>query len=307
MGAEELAASADGAAAGAAKSSAPKLPATVQQLKDPLHIATEHGFTLGVIVHPNSKGHSCYGPKWRIAEFVPAGVRMEQVTIEDDAPRYEASFQELITYWKLAKGKDQAILPGWSWNEHRASPLQCKAWATDLAKSICSLGLRAHYVELEDTCKGLQIFSYPVVIRVTENYKAGQLQLPAASQKLDFKQVKGSFLLGCFDLQGYKEGIQIYMSSQIVMPVGKQGTEAKAPWVCPFWLVGKDPSKFPDEKGNLSLHWIDTKVEEHIVHIPFLRNTCNLQKGDTLCWLRQDEMVFVKKGKDGPPAKRQRR
>ena len=154
---------------------------------------------------------------------------------------------------------------------------------------------------------GLTFYVNLVAVAASKAFAKGTLHLAPASQGLDTKSSPASFCLGEFASPG-GEPIKIYMGSQVVHPLDKQGNSNMHKWICPFFMVGlSKPSEQQGKKGDISMEvqWVSKSVNTRKVHIPTLVNSVALKPGDLLKWSKSvDGPLYM--GEEHPPMKKQR-
>ena len=98
--------------------------------------------------------------------------------------------------------------------------------------------------------------------------------------RVDTKDGANSVCVGKFDI-GQAATQALFLSPQFAAPLDKDGTPAKAAWVCPFFMV-RDAGA--NAKVNLAFKVLRHEVAGREVRVPLLVNIKALDAGDELLY-----------------------
>ena len=278
---------------GSAAAPASALPDTVEQMKSKMYQAKKLGFDVDAYVAP--KGQTDL-QTWHITDVDEEGitiVHMVSGKVEGDSKR--VAWQQVFSDWRLHKGKVTTKLAGWSM-EHKCSPLQSQMWQLEVAKGAIGMALMCEYAAKEDgIIDGLEVLQHPLSVRTNRGFKAGELQLIPATQRVERKPGEKGLVVGKFDLGG-EEQTKLYIQPQFVTPMNSQGEKNKAPWVVPFWIV----TSAEEKDANMTFTHIKKEVEGYTIYVPMLKNLKPLTSGTELKWNRKSAAIEPWKSRVAP-------
>lgn len=190
---------------------------TVEQMRDLKFQAAKVGFVKGCMV---SQKDATESDIWQVTEIgVDVTVCQHRLPEEGTEPEIrKVELDELMSKWRLHKGKITQPLPGWSPAD---GPHQSDAWAAEAVKGAISVAVRAQAMKYQDTAKHLKVFISPFMVMLTKGFKAGSLRIVAASSRVDKTAAGGSIGLGTFDIGG--EERHYYLLKHFVPPHRLQG------------------------------------------------------------------------------------
>ena len=279
-------------AASAATSSDSAAPQTIAQMKSLKFQASQFGFVENAMVSikkSDAKDESI----WKISEI--SDVEVKLVAQEHGSDGSVMKTMETHTFlkdWKINKAKQTYKLQAWGPNKN--TPMQCFAWLLDGAKGAAALAMQKVWTQHAHLLEHVDIWACPTSVQVTQDFKAGDFVLVAASQRVDRAEPsKGVYFQLCeFQLPGSGPS-KLFLSSHFVAPFNYAGAEAKAPWVVPFWCVvssSADQERAAAElgnkplKANMALKNVEVSMGNLVVNVPTLQNNIFNKAGATLYW-----------------------
>ena len=256
------------------------VPDSVEEMKSKMHQAAKLGFMVDAYIAPKQQTETQTYKIIAVSEtdlevnLIEAGsVKGEKLTI---------TWDKVFADWRLHKGKVTAKMTGWS-HEQKCSPLHSKLWLFEGAKGAITMALIAEYASKEHLVDGLEMLQHPTSVRANRDFKAGELQLIPASQRIERKQGDKGVPVGRFALSGEDKTqlTPLFVMPQFVPPTNAQGEANKTPWVAPFWaVVGAADAN----DSNMDLGYIKHELNGYTVYVPVLKNTKKLTAGDELKW-----------------------
>ena len=185
---------------------------------------------------------------------------------KEEAMDVTADGDEIVSDWKVYKGKAPAKLQGW--NMGCPSPLDSKSWAWEALRGAVLFAMRLHYAEHKDGDSKVTPWENPRMLRSAEACGVGELVLPAASLRIERKSHSDAVSLGIYAL-GDDDNVELFMHPSITNPFDKDGKKSPAPWICPFWWVSI--TNIEDE-ANMKMELKAYKIGDLTVNMPMVRN-----------------------------------
>ena len=219
---------------------------------------------------------------YRVKSITDETVKLVQCVDGHEGDEHEIALNEVSSNYKVYNGKITELLKGWDVTKH--DPLSSAAWSGEASKAAVILAMRVTYKKYNNCTEHLELLQQPTMVKAKRNFKIGELQMSAASMKIERKEGKG-FL---------QVGLNLWIAPQFTKPLDKYGNENKAPWVVPFWLISS-ASDDDEEPANMKLRHDHVDVIGWKVSVPVLQNTKALSIGDVLRWDKKDS--FMEKGK----------
>ena len=293
------AAGAAGAAGGnssAAGAAAPKasVPETIAEMKSETRQVIKLGFKKDAYISPKAEKDL---QTWRVDLVTEAGAECTLVAAGEEREQKTIALDDMLKDWRIHKGKVTAKLIGWDFESTRCSPLASPVWKMDVAKGAIAMALMSEYKDHEHLLQGLCLLQNPSIVKATRAFKAGELCLVPASQRIERKQSPGSLPVGRFDL-GAEDDTILYLGSQFVPPVSANGTENKSTWVAPFWIVNSTEAA----DANMDLVHVERDIKGIKVFVPLLKNKKALKEGDEVKRAKNDHMKEPTKNKKSASA-----
>ena len=278
--------------------SASGVPETVSQMKSKLFQAQKLGFTVDSYA---SLAEAKVIEIFQIREITEESAKLVEQVSGKDGKVEIVLLDVLLKKWRVHKGKVMRLLQGWDASNalsNAGMPLNLTTWGLDAAKSAVVLALRKEFAKHKGMLQHLEIYQDPLTVKSNTAWKAGQLHIPAASQKIEQKAATGALNLGSFTI-GEQE-VALYLAPQFQSLFNPKGEENKNPWICPFWVVGAD-EKAPTMKLTHSTH----EIAGFTVNVPVLVNIKGVVAGETLTWSKKD-IKTKRASQGGEPSKRAR-
>ena len=272
------------------------VPETVSQMKSKLFQAEKWGFTAG---NHASLAEAKVIEIFQIREITEESAKLVEQVAGKDGKTEIVLLDVLLKKWRVHKGKVMKFMRGWDGPNalsNKAMPLNSTTWGMEAAKSAVILALRQEFSKHQEMLQHLEIYQDPVTVMSKTAFKVGQLQIPAASQRIEQKHSTGALNLGTFTIGG--QDVPIYLAPHFQSPFNTKGEANKNQWVCPFWAVGAD-EKAPTMKLTQSTH----EIEGYTMNVPVLVNIKGIAAGDVLTWNKKD-IKAKRAGQGGEPSKR---
>ena len=262
---------------------------TVEQMKSYLFQCQKLGYMVDVTICLKEADELML---FRIKSMTEDVVSVVQVRDGHELVAPDIKLSELISKYRIHKGKITELIPGWDATANPCSPLNSNTWKNELATARVHLAMAMVYEQHEEHVEHLELLQQPFGVKVTCDFAKGHLHIPAASMRIDNKASKHSIAVG----------LGLHISMQYKAPLDQDGKANKAPWVSAFWLVAKSDEELP---SNMSVRYEDVDIQGERVHIPILINTCALKRGDSLRWNRDDVPQIGKQEKRKQPQSKQ--
>ena len=254
---------------------------TVEQMKSQLYQCQKLGFQPGTIICPKESEEIVL---LRIKSMDDETVKVAQTLDGHELVAPDIKLAMLLSKYRIHRSKVTEVLPGWNPEDDSCSPLKSSVWQTDLARSRVHLAMAVTYAEHEMHGKNLELLMNPKAVKVKSPYNKSELQLPAASPKIDRKASKTTI----------EVGLGMHIAPHFAAPFDKDGKVNASKWVVPFWLVGAADDENPP---NMALRYVKVEVMKEDVFVPVLVNIVALSPGDTLRWNHDDIPPYA--GKTG--------
>ena len=272
---------------------------TVEQMQSKSFQACKLGFTQGAhVIEKQAETTSV----WRISSIDDETVNLMETIDGKDRASKSLPIGQTLKEWRLYKGKVTCRLDGWDYESNSCSPLKSDTWQMECVKGAIAIALRGKFAERAHVVEHLELLQNPYMIKTKKDFKAGDLQLVAASQRIDKKSSKDAVSVGRFEAISS----ELFVTPQVVPPVGKDNQESKAPWVAPFWLVQGCEA---EDEANMILKHETVVVGCISVAVPVLVNSRSVKADTTLCWKKKSKPLqgrLAKKAKtDAHPATEQ--
>lgn len=263
-----------------APASASAVPDTVEQMQDPIYQAKKLGFAVGAfVVEKNTHALQV----WKVLKIEPNHcVTLLKQEEGRDTDRQEVDIEDLLSTWRLHKGKVTTVLKGWSFDGNPCSPMASLSWHSEMAKGAIAIAMHEVFGKYQEMGKKIELLQNPSQVRVKEAVAKGDLILVAASQRVERQKAGGGSALPVlrFALPG-GEVATFAASPHYVPPFSPVGEPNKAAWVAPFWAVaGADSAK----AANMQLSYAQVAVGNFQVGVPLLTNCKALAAGSMLSW-----------------------
>ena len=255
------------------------------------------GFELGVHIAPK-KAETAH--TWKITHVDEDEVKC--VLMEHGLAGTEKSltWTAMFEGWRVHKGKVTSELRGWN-ASNRCSPMQSTLWKLDIAKGAIGFALWQEYETHQHLAEHIRLLQHPTSVRVTKNYKVGELILVPATQRIERKQGEKGLPICTFKADD-TENIALFIHPQFVAPFNAQGEKNQSPWVVPFWAAATTT----ESDFNMELTFQKKDVFGYVIYVPILRNKQNLKDGDELVWNKK-EVCLPWLDKSQRAAKRQKK
>ena len=248
-------------------SSTGSLPQTVAEMKSMTYQASVMGFVPGAYV-TQKKDIDVY---IYIIESISdaAGAKMEC----NDKSSVTCTVDDLMHHWRVHKGRIEQLMTSW------VPPCDSAAWNAETVRGIINYAAMTVTKKYVTDLKLIDIYTNPTSVKAKTDIPAGSLHLVAASQRLvDKKPPSGAaYKVGDFDVDGTVKAF--YMTMHFVGPTAKDGTPNRAPFCCPFWVVGTADKP---KAANVEIQWESVTVGEYRVDVPMYTNKSDLTVGDEL-------------------------
>lgn len=281
-------------AASAATSSDNAAPQTIAQMKSMKFQAGKLGFVENAMVSIK-KSDAKDERIWKVSEISDLEVKLVLQECGSDASDTKTvEIHAFLNDWKLNKARQTYKVQGWG--PDKATPMQCFAWLLDGAKGAAALAMQNVWTQHSQLLEHVDVWACPTSVQVTKDFKAGELTLVGASQRIDRTEPsKGVYFKLCeFEVPG-NSPIQLFLSSHFVAPINATGAEAKSPWVAPFWSVvasSADQERAAAELGNkpakptvnMTLKYVAVTMGKMVVQVPTMQNHTAVKAGTTLYW-----------------------
>ena len=275
-----------GAAAGSCSKS---MPESLDEMTDVSRLAAKAGFVVNEYVELKKKGLDSKDTAgiWKIEGVTNNGCSLvEMVTSGEAAKKNEVEYKVLLDDWKVHKGKVCMELSGVA----LAKPLLSAEWQIAAARGAITVCLRKHYANNDNGFNFLSTFAPPLVVRAKSHVPKGELNLVAASLKIERKYLAGAVSVGSFDVMG--STTEFYVTPHTVLPYDKHGTRNANGWISHFWLVEVSGS---DDDVNCELKFVTENVGDISVKVPVITNRRVLKVGDVLKRANVTRVSGVKK------------
>ena len=205
---------------------------TVEQMKSQLYQCQKLGFQPEAIICPKESEEIVF---LRIKSMDDETVKVTQTCDGHESVAPDIKLTDLLPKYRLHKAKVTELLPGWSPEDDSCSPAKSIVWQNELAKSRVHLAMAITYKEHEHHVVNLELLMNPRAVKVKAPYNKSELQLPAASMKIDRKASKHAI----------EVGLGMHIAPHFVPPLDKDGKVSTSKWVSPFWMVGSSDGKSP--------------------------------------------------------------
>ena len=265
------------------------VPDTVEQMRDLKFQAAKVGFVQGCMVSQKDAKES---EIWYVMEIGDdATIRQHRLPEEVAEPEIrKVKIDELMSKWRLHKGKITQPLPGWS---PAVAPHHSDAWTAEAVKGAISIAVRSQSIKYQDTAKHLKIFINPFMVILAKGFKAGSLHIVAASSRVDKTAASGSIGLGKFDIGGEQK--HYYLLKHFVPPIDSKGELNKLAWVAPFWLVKQVDAQ---SDANMEIVFTQVQINGITVQLPSLVNKHDMKADTELSALKWTDGSMPTDGKE---------
>ena len=164
-------------------------------------------------------------------------------------------------------------------------------WEQDIAVGIARRAVKVAHDTFEDSLEHIQIFAYPSAVRVTRDYKRGDLVLVATSNRFSAKPI------GDTGKKGKQIGVSLGNISQhdVVLlrhvlnkddekdgKVAKGENEEKEVWQAPYWSVPEHESVHNMKHATYSVEVTTSAGTMCTVAVPTMTNSKGVKKGEYL-------------------------
>ncbi len=247
------------------------VPDTVEQMRDLKFQAAKVGFVQGCMISQKGAKESDI---WYVMEIGgDATIRQHSLPEEDAEPEIrKVEIDELMSKWRLHKGKITQPLPGWS---PAVAPHHSDAWTAEAVKGAISIAVRSQSIKYQDTAKHLKIFINPFMVMLTKGFMAvsPHRRRFVASRKTAAGEEKHYYLLKHF-----------------VLPIDSKGELNKLAWVAHFWLV-----KHVEAPGDANM---EVQINGITVQVPSLVNKHDMKADTELSVLKWTDGSMPTDGKE---------
>jgi len=212
-----------GASAGASASSAgqPWQPDTVEQMKSKTYQAQKVGIKVGAFVTQKKATTVKIFKVTSISDADGANVEFEGVATK-------VPVAELLDAWRVHKGKVSEMV-----EFETPLPHELEAWGMEAVKGAIAIAIRNEFAKNTSTMKLIQVFANPTTVKAARNLTPNELQLVAASQRVDKKHAETSIPLGEFNVSP-ENRMELFLLPHFVPPTSSTGEANKAPFNSPF-------------------------------------------------------------------------
>ena len=247
---------------------APPKGETVDQLKDPKHLAAKKGFVKGACVVRKLKQHGLF----IIEDVTPTNVVLK---LHEGETTESVEYSTLLEGWKTyARKISQEV----SCDAASCSPTKSMDWAMTAIKGAIAIAVRESLEQHEGPAFAkVSVFENPTQVRARVDIAKGELKLVAASARVD---KKGSILSCCIGQFAMPSGQHdLYIAPQVALPETRDGDVNAYPWVSHFWMVQQHDTL---KDCNMELHWEERSIAKYVVYVPILVNKRGVKAGEVL-------------------------
>jgi hypothetical protein len=239
---------------------------TVEQMRNPVFQARKAGFDIDAFVCPVDTEEVAVS---KIVKYAGTKVTLQQQSLGADSGKpVVIEAEKLLSDWRLFRGSVTAFLPGWTEDKSLGHPLDSGAWKFECVKAVINLALRSVYQTLAPGRHGIDLFIRPNMVKVKDNWPAGEFMLSPASYRLDRKEGNMTFPCGKYDL-GEPAPDTVWIAPMFTPIVNSKGEASKMPWVCPFWHV---PHAAKGQKPVMGIRFVQKTIEGYSVKVPVMVN-----------------------------------
>ena len=209
-------------------------------------------------------------------------VKIFKVTSISDADGANVEFEgvatkvpvaELLDAWRVHKGKVSEMV-----EFETPLPHELEAWGMEAVKGAIAIAIRNEFAKNKSTMELIQVFANPTTVKAARNLMPNELQLVAASQRVDKKHAETSIPLGEFKVSP-ENHMELFLLPHFVPPTSSTGDANKAPFNSPFWCVkSSDTAK----GANVVVTWNVVEVGGITVNVPVLTNRSAMKEGEEL-------------------------
>ena len=254
-----------------------RLPESLAQQKSKKFQANKMGFEVGGYVSLKSEKVVSI---FKVAAMDDSAAELVLQQDGKDAEAKTVGINDILTNWRVHRGKVTGMLEGWDCNTNLCSPTSSSQWRLDAVKGAVAMAAQKVSKKSSNMLQHIELLVKPTLVKVLQRFEVGELVFVGASARLEQKASKTNILVGEFTVGGALQ--RMHLGAHFVPPLNAHGEANEKPWVAPFWVVAK--AEKPDDI-NMALKFIEEKVSSDItVWVPILVNNKPLSAGDALSW-----------------------
>ena len=242
---------------------------TVEQMKSMSFQASKLGYVGDALVTQKAAEQVAI---WTIKSISDSSVSLVLKIDGEESEEKKLLLTDLLSGWRVHKGKTTEKLQGWSFETYEGNPLKSAAFNLKAAEGAVALALRKSFADQLSLLEHVALFTQPTMVKVTKAFKRGGLKLVAASGRIERKQSQTNINVGnvC--------GFDLYVAPHFSSPQSGAGEVNKTPFVAPFWMV----SSRDDVQANMQIVVAKVDVGGFVVNVPIMQNIVALELGDEL-------------------------